>query len=554
MTSAVENSQHSAQPNPEVVIFHPSQGDAGRIVAFIDIGTNSLRLLLVRINPNQSYTILTDQKEMVRLGEGEFADQYLRNEAMERGVQVAKQFAAMARAYHAESISAVATSATREAKNKEEFIRRLEREAGLDVRTVSGREEARLIYLGVSSGVHLEDQPAMFIDIGGGSTEVIVGDQHQYAYLDSLKLGAIRLTTLYFLPSESGSVPPERYALLQQYVRNTAIRTVQNVQQHPFDLAIGSSGTIENLADIAIQLFFKRRRIRDDVLTLEQLDEVVKMLCALSLDERRRVPGINPARADIIIAGAAILHTLMQDLDVKEIQISDRGLRDGLLIDYLGHSEHADLVRGIPVRERSVLQLGRACGFDELHARRVAAMALELFDSAREAGLHHLGDRARELLEYSALLHDVGMFLAYSNHQAHTYYLIRNADLLGFDQREIAIIATVGYFHRHKYPKKKHPQYAALDRRDRKTVRALAILLRIAESLDRSHTGVVQQARFVRKNKNRVTLEIYGDENYQLELWGVLNQRRVFEKAFKCKLQVATCQGQETAVFEEVPS
>ncbi len=228
-----------------------SRPDNERVVAFLDIGTNSLRLLLVRINPNRSYTVLSDQKEMVRLGEGEFVDQFLQPEAMQRAALVAHKFATMARAYHAEEIIAVATSATREAQNQEEFLRLLKREAQLTVHTVSGREEARLIYLGVVNGVHLGDKQAIFIDIGGGSTEVIIGNQQQYQHLDSLKLGAIRLTSMFFLPGEEGAISSSRYALIQNYVRNAAVRTVQQVKQYSIELAFGSSGTIENLADIA---------------------------------------------------------------------------------------------------------------------------------------------------------------------------------------------------------------------------------------------------------------------------------------------------------------
>ncbi len=193
------------------------------MAAFIDIGTNSLRLLLVRIKPNHSYTILSDQKEIVRLGEGEFINQHLQPEAMQRAVLVARRFSDMARSYGAEEVIAVATSATREAENQEEFLRRLHREAQLDVKVVSGREEARLIYLGIVNSIHLSGRKAIFLDIGGGSTEVILGDQEQYLHLDSLKLGAIRLNTLFFLPNETGPVPPERYALIQQYIRNVAV-------------------------------------------------------------------------------------------------------------------------------------------------------------------------------------------------------------------------------------------------------------------------------------------------------------------------------------------
>ena len=428
--------------------------NSNKVIAFIDIGTNSLRLLLVRINPNQSYTVLSDQKEVVRLGEGEFVDQFLQTEAMQRATLVAQKFANMARSYRAQEIYAVATSATREAANQDEFLRLLKREAQLEIRVISGLEEARLIYLGVSSGVHLGDDHGLFIDIGGGSTEVIVGDQIQYTHLDSLKLGAIRLSSLFFLPDETDLVPPDRYALIQQYVRNATVRTVQRVNQIAVGNAYGSSGTIENLADIAAQQFFNRKRQRDDTFTHEQISQVAALLCSLPLDERRKIPGINPGRSDIIVGGAAILDTLMEDLKISALQVSARGLRDGLLVDYLARHNQAGLLEETSVRRRSVLQLGRACGIDETHARNVARLSLELFDSAQKINLHNLGDRERELLDYSALIHDVGSFLSYSNHQMHSYYLIRNADLLGFDQKEIAIMANAGRYHRKAMPKK----------------------------------------------------------------------------------------------------
>ena len=514
----------------------PSGYPNGGVVAFIDIGTTSLRLLLVRINPNASFTILSDQKEMVRLGEGEFADQHLQPEAMGRAVLVAKRFADMARSYNAMEIITVATSATREAGNKDDFLRRLNRETMLDVRVVSGREEARLIYLGVVNSIHLADQQAVFIDIGGGSTEIIVGGQDQYHHLDSLKLGAIRLNGMFFLPDESGPIPRERYELIRQYVRNAAVRSVQRVQDSHPNLAFGSSGTIENLADIAALKFYKRRRQRDDVFTYEQLREVIALLCTLPLQERRRVPGINFSRADIIIAGAAIVDTLMAEMGIEELHISDRGLRDGLLIDYLSRGEHVDLLAGTSVRARSVLQLGRACGIDEAHAHHVAHLALELFDSSSAAGLHRFGQRERELLEHAAMLHDVGTFLSYSNHHQHSYYLIRNADLLGFDQGEIDILANAGLFHRKAMPsKKKHAEFAALDKHSQLVVRLFALLLRIAESLDRSHSKVVQHVQLTPLKNDRFRLELQATGDCQLELWGVQTHTKAFQQVFKNK-------------------
>ncbi len=527
----------------------------GRVVSFMDIGTNSVRLLLVRINPNHSYATLTQQKEVVRLGEGEFVDQYLQPEAMDRAVLVCHQFAELSRSYGAEEIIAITTSAAREAKNQAGFLRRLRHEADLDVRVISGKEEARLIYLGVSSGVHLGDKQAAFIDVGGGSTEVIAGDQKQYHYLASLNLGAVRLTSLFFLPEETDPVSSERYALIQRYVRTASIRTQQQMKQHHIDIAFGSSGTIENLADIAARALHNRPRQRDDVLPYNDLRQVIEMLMALPLEARRKVPGINPERADIIIAGAAIIDTLMQDLKLPELRvISERGLREGLLIDYLSRGEHAQLVRGLSVRERSVLQLGRTCNFDEEHARHIAQLVLELFDSAQTAGLHRLGERERELLGYAAMLHDIGAFLSYNDHHLHTYYLIRNAELLGFDQSEIAIMATAALFHRKGMPKKKSDEMRALAKRSRRTVEIMSVLLRLAEGLDRSHMGMVKHAKLRAVNKSSVDLEIHAAQDSQLELWGVQDRLNAAEKILERKMQVKVIGGKKNRATKPTPA
>lgn len=497
----------------------------------MDIGTNSIRFLLVRLHPQQPPTILTRLKQMVRLGEGEFTHQALQPQAIDRAVLVAKQYAGLARANGADDIVVVATAATREAANQGQFVQRLQQEAQLDVRVVSGLEEARLIYLGVASGVHLGDKQALCIDIGGGSTEVIIGTQQDHCYLGSLKVGAIRLTT-HFLSGERGPVPPRTYEAIQRYVRHHAVRTFREMRAHRIDLVIGSSGTIENLAEVAAQMFYKRPWQRDDVLSYAQLKQVVAMLGALPLAERRKVPGLNPERADIIMAGAAILDACMQELALPGLRVTDRGLREGLLVDYLLRHGYTSLSEHMSVRTRSVLHLGRACQFDEAHARTTARLALALFDSARVAGLHRLGAWERELLEYSALLHHIGAFLTYTNYHAHTYYLIHNANLLGFDRTEIDIMATTALYHRKTLPHKKHPEFAALDARAQQIVRILSVLLRLAENLDRGHAGLVQQASLCAEDSRRVALHIDTPHDCQVEVWGVQKHLPAFEKVF----------------------
>ncbi len=490
----------------------------------------------------------------MRLGEGEFDDHCLQPPAIDRAVLVCQQFATLARASGAEEILAVATAATREAKNQRDFLDRLRQEAQLDVRVVSGLEEARLIYLGVASGVHLGDKQALFVDIGGGSTEITVGTQHNYRYLNSLKLGAIRLTTER-LPAGDGVVSAKAYERLKRYVHHNMVHMLRELRDYHIDLAIGSSGTIENLADVASRMYLKGERQPDDVLSRGHLQQLLPVLCSLSLEERRKVPGLNPTRADIIIAGATILLTLMEASAVRSVRVTNRGLRDGLLVDYLVRQDHAPLIEEASVRKRSVLQFGRACQFNEDHAQLTAWLALSLFDSGRDAKLHRLGDWERELLEYAALLHHIGVFVTFSNYQAHTYYLIRNAELLGFDQTEIAIMATAALYHRKSLPRKKHPEFTTLNKRSQQIVRRLTALLRLAEGLDRSQAGHVSHASFEAINHKRVRLNLYATQDCQSEVWGVEKHldtlEKVFERRFDIHVEHVTGNAFRTTAFQE---
>ncbi len=528
--------------------MEPEKTSEGRVVAFIDIGTNSVRLLLVRINPNGSYKPLTIQKESVRLGEKEFIDRILQPEAMKRAVIVCRKFVELARAYGAEEIMAVATSATRDASNKVQFLEMLKNEAYLEVCPISGIEEARLIYLGVSSGLRLGDSRALLIDIGGGSTEVSVGDDKQYYFLHSFNLGAIRLTNM-FLPDETGPVSMERYGMIKAHIRRKAALVIKELSRYRISYAVGSSGTIENLARIAFVYLHKTGQENYDRLSYEDLKTIVKDMCALPLEERRKFPGINSQRADIIIAGAAIIETFMEEMGLSEIRISKRGLREGLLVDYLSKSEFSYMITQMSVRKRSIMQLGLACHFDEEHAHTVTRLALELFDSAQALGVYEFEKGERELLEYGATLHDIGMFLSYDKHQAHAYHIIRESNLPGFQPEEVEIIANLAYFHRKGTPKKKHPNLAGLEKSSVKRVRVLSALLRIAEGLDRSHAGIISHVRFYIASTDTLVLELHARKECQLELWELEKQKKFFKKIFGYNLQYKTIMEQGSIHF-----
>lgn len=504
-----------------------------RVVSFIDIGTNSIRLLVVRFNPNHSYTVLSRQKQQVRLGEGEFDEEEILPAAMDRAVLVCRQFTDLARTFSCEEFVAVATAALREATNKNDLLNRLRHEARLDVRVISGREEARLIYMGIASGTHLEDQKAFFIDIGGGSTEIAVGGSRQYEYLGSFRLGAIRLTNQYFGAAYTDPVSQDQYRKIQQHVKNTIVTDLPKIRKLRCDLAIGSSGTIMNLAEIASRSQPHDGGSRREEISYRDMRKVIEHLCSLGLEERRKVPGMNPERADIIIAGAAILDTLMKELCIVGIRISTRGLQDGLLADYLSRMDEFPLFGELSVRQRSVLQLGRSCGINEAHARTVTTLALELFDSAKRIGLHQYSERERELLEYATFLHDVGSFISYTNHHAHSWYIISNAELLGFDHKEIATIANIARFHRKKTPHKKTVEMPELDTKEQDVVRVLSTFLRLAESLDRSHAALVHHVRFTGVNKTGIHMNVIARGDCQLELWGVEGEQKAFTRIFK---------------------
>ena len=357
-----------------------------------------------------------------------------------------------------------------------------------------------------------------------------------YQFLDSFKLGAIRLSNHYLSDNVTEPVSPEGYKKIQQHVKDAIIHSLKKISRQKPDLAIGSSGTIMNLAEIAQKAFHQDGNYVENILTYKDLRKVIDLLCSLPLEQRRKIPGINPERADIIIPGAAILDVFLKELSFNSIMITSRGLQDGLLVDYLSRMDAFPLFGDLSPRQRSVLQLGRSCGINEVHARTVTSIVLELFDSAKDLKLHNYGDWERELLEYATFLHDIGSFISYTNHHAHSYYMIKNSELLGFDQKEVNFMANIARFHRKRTPRKKDPEILELDTREREALRILTTFIRLGESLDRSHTALVQHVRFSGVDKDRVTLEVVARGDCQLEIWGVDAEKKAFEKIFLKKL------------------
>ncbi|HIU17579.1 MAG TPA: Ppx/GppA family phosphatase [Candidatus Avidesulfovibrio excrementigallinarum] len=481
-------------------------------LGIIDLGSNSLRLLIVRTHSDGSSTVLNQVKQMVRLGEGGFLRGRLQEAAMARTLDVLEGMAKMCAAYKVSELLAVATAAVRDAENGKDFLARVKERTGIEMSAISGSEEARLIYLGVSSGLEHTNRLRLFIDIGGGSTELAVGNSRGYKSLESVKLGCVRLTNLFF-KDKTGPVSAKEYATVQGYVRGVALHAFQRIADFEIAEAVASSGTAQNLAEIAASLeeadaqkAGRPSRANRGVLSYDGLLRVVRELRSRTLEERRALPGINPNRADVLIGGAAVLQTIMEEQGFESVLISNRNLQNGVLVDYLMRLSQEPSAP-VPSRERSVLRLARFCRFEETHSRHVARLALELFDSAAGLGLNGASHASRELLYYAGLLHDIGIFIAFTDHNAHSHYLIRNTELLGFTSREIEIIAALAYFHR-KRPSGKHQVYLDLDDDAREEVRLLSVFLNLAERMDKSHRQVVRATRLARAANGGVELHI----------------------------------------------
>ncbi len=469
----------------------------GRIVAILDLGSNSLRMMIVRVGENRVSGVLNQVKQMVRLGEGAFAEHRLQPEPMRRTIAALRGFAGMCRSYGVNEVVALATAAVRDAANGQEFMEEIRRETGFDFTVISGREEARLICRGVSVALEPFAGKRMFIDIGGGSTELSVAEGTEILELESLKLGAVRLAGLF--PCE-GEVSAKRYAEMQKYVRDHAVLPLQRMEaQGPGEL-VGSSGTIQNLAEMAAAMARDSGRKTGDtaqMLSYSGLRRVVKALCERKEEARMALPGINPRRSGILIPGAAILQTIMEELDFDSVRVSGRGLRDGALADYM---ERLFPEKGrLSVREESVLRLARLCRFEETHSRHVAKLAVMLFDHARELGLYRGPARMRELLHYAGLLHDIGIFISFTKHNAHSHYLIQNSEMLGFTQKEVSFMAALALFHRYGCTGKDKACLVSGEE-SQEDVRVLSLFLSLAEALDKSHRQAVTSAAFVRKD------------------------------------------------------
>ncbi len=520
--------------------------DRARILAAIDVGTNSIHMVVTQIQPSlPAFTVIERNKTTVRLGDRCKQTGRLTPEAMQRAIVALKRCQDIAKSLNAEQIIAVATSAVREAPNGQEFLQQVEDELGLWVNLISGTEEARRIYLGVLSGMKFDNQPHIIIDIGGGSTELILGDGHEPRTLSSTKVGAVRLTSQLITTDPISNV---EFQQLQAYIRGMWERPIDELrsQLKPGECPrmVGTSGTIETLAILHSRDKFGTvpAPLNGYQFSLKDLREWVNRLRKLSYADRLLIPGMNDRRAEIILAGALILQEAMTLLGTDSIVICERSLREGVVVDWmLAHGLIEDRLRyQSSVRQRSVLKTAQKYQVNLDHSQRVAEFALSLFDQTQGV-LHSWGGEARELLWAAAILHNCGHHVGHSSHHKHSYYLIRHAELLGYTEIEIEAIANLARYHRKSNPKKRHEGYRNLtSKKHRKIVEQLSPLLRLAVALDRRQIGAILsvQCEYVPEQQ---TMRLLIDsrqpiDDCALELWSLDYKKGSFETEYGIKL------------------
>ncbi|HEY6561474.1 MAG TPA: Ppx/GppA phosphatase family protein [Polyangiaceae bacterium] len=510
-------------------------------LAAIDIGTNSVHMVVVETDAKASFTVIDREKSMVKLGAGLFGTRQLTERAFNDGLEAMRRYTRLAENHGVDEILAVATSATREAENGGDFLDAIFRETGVKPRVISGAEEARLIYLAVRHTVDLGLERALIVDIGGGSVEVIVGDCREVLMSESLRLGVQRL-----LERRGSTKPlsPKVIHELQGYVRGVASDALAEARRIGFARVIGTSGTIRTLGEAAHLMSGGTpwRSVNAQIARRKDVKDLTKKLLDLGETERAKLPGIGEQRADAIHLGAVLLSEILELANKDELTLCDGSLREGVIIDHLerhgtggrGHRPDPD------VRRRSVIELMEKYGRDDPREEHIARLALQLFEQTR--ALHGYGASERELLEYAAMLHGIGQHISFRRRHQHSEYIIRYSDLRGFSDEELELMGLLVLYHRKGAPRSEDARLRRLSSEERRKVRLLSGILRIAVSLDRGRSQVVKRLR-ADLDDDTLEIRVAGVGDLELEVWAASSKTEPLSRALGRKVVILTESG-----------
>ena len=535
-------SEPQSQTDPQIIL---SSGRTRRVAA-IDIGTNSTHLLVASVDTTlRTFSIEQAEKSTTRLGERDPETGELTAAAMQRSYDTLRRFRDLANSHQVEQIVTAATSAVREAPNGRDFLQKIQDGLGLEVDLVSGPEEARLIYLGVLSGMSFGDRPHLLLDIGGGSTELILADGRDARALTSTRVGAVRLQRDFV---KDDPIPPQRRSFLQAFIQGSLEPAVDKVHRRikpgEIPVLVATSGTAMAIGALAASEDDRPPlKLHGYRVSRQRLDRVVDKLVTMTPDQRRDLSPINDRRAEIIVPGALILQTTMQMLGVDELVLSERALREGLIVDWmLRHGLLEDRFSfQSSIRQRTVIHQVQRFAVNQHRAERVATHALTLYDSTR--GVMHQDDgQGRELLWAAAMLHACGQHINLSAYHKHSWYLIRHGELLGYSEAEHLMVAAIARYHRRSLPKKRHDSWQALvTRENRRLVSDMALMLRLAAALDRRPEPVVKSLQ-IEISPGALHLVLVPErlnQNLSLEQWSLESCAEVVREASGVKLRVS---------------
>lgn len=501
-------------------------------LAAIDVGTNSIHMIIVEAQ-RRGFRVIDKEKEMVQLGRGSLEGKPLTADAMQRGIAALQKMAEIAKRDDVDDVVAVATSAVREAPNGHEFVRAAQKATGIKLRTISGEEEADYIYRAVRSSVDFHGGTALIVDIGGGSLEMILGTDAEVYLARSEPLGVLRTSQMFFADD-----PPNARQIEQcrDFTRRRLKKTLSRVRKVGFDLCVGTSGTINALAELAADARIEKEptgNIALRSLSRAKLGEIIDALASVSAAERASRFGIDGKRADTILAGAVVLHEVMREVDADQIVACSAALREGI-VDRVLSERNLTESGGVSIRRSAVLDLLDRSGADRTHAMHVAKLATRIFDQTTK--LHKLRPLDRELLEDAALLHEIGMQVSFQSYHKHTYYLVRHAGLRGFTEDQLAIVANVAKFHRKKLPDDEAFSLTELAVEQRGVVMKLASILRIADALDRSRRQAIRDLG-VEYGAEAVTFTLRQRHHVPVDLETAAKQAKLFSRTFGRKVE-----------------
>ncbi|MGB5974204.1 MAG: Ppx/GppA phosphatase family protein [Nodosilinea sp.] len=498
-------------------------------LAAIDIGTNSIHIIIVEAIAKRNFEVIEREKTMAKLGAGVFATNRLSDRAFATGLETIQRYVQLAEQVGVDEVIAVATSAIREAQNGEAFMRQVVQHTGLTPKIISGKEEARLILLAVRNSIALKDETALVFDIGGGSTEAVIGNRQDVLFSDSLPLGVQRLLDMF---EDKGPVGSEGRHVLEAHIQFVAQQTIDQIKDTGFDRVIGTSGTIRTLGEAAYLESGGEslQSVNAETVRLKDIRALTQDLLETKMADRTEIEGISEKRADAIHLGGILLVKLLEMIDVQDITLCDASLREGMILDYL--ERHSQEVSAFPaqanLRYRKAAQLAQKYESDWQRNNHVAKLALQLFDQTQD--LHRYGEFERDLLEFAALLHDIGQFISFRKHHKNSRYIINRADPRGFTDEEVLLLGNLARYHCKAAPTKKHKRFRKLSRPHRRIIQVLSGMLRIAISLDKTRNQRVKTVS-CQISEEVLEIELTGADNLDLEIWAAQRDRHVLEKA-----------------------